>query len=253
MEKPVVISVENLSKKFSLQTDSTFKEFAQSLVFGKQWRKVFWALKDVSFAVKKNESVGIIGPNGSGKSTIMKLLSGVTTPTTGKITIKGSVSSLIELGAGFHPDLSGRENVFLNGLIFGMSKKEIEGKFDSIVGFSEIEKFIDEPVKHYSSGMYLRLGFAVAVHTDPEILLVDEILSVGDAHFQEKCLRKIEEIKKSGTTIVLISHSRGLIQDHTERVLLLIDGQLRFDGAPQKGFDKYEEILTEREKANGKQ
>ncbi len=243
-----VITVEKVSKKFSLQHENTFKEFVPAFLFGKSWATTFWALKDISFEVSKGESFGIIGPNGSGKSTIMKLLAGVTAPTSGKINIQGNVSSLIELGAGFHPDLSGRENVFLNGLIFGMSKKEIRDNFDSIVAFSEIGSFIDEPVKHYSSGMYLRLGFAVAVHTKPDILLVDEILAVGDSSFQKKCLDKISEIKNKGTTIVLISHSRSLIEENAQRVVLLIDGSIKFEGDPKLGFYKYEEYLTEREK-----
>jgi len=185
----------------------------------------FWAVDDVSFELKKGDIFGIIGPNGSGKSTILKMLNGIYMPDRGKIEIRGRVGALIEIGAGFHPMLTGRENVYVNGAILGMSKKEIDAKYDEIVAFSDIGDFINAPVKHYSSGMYVRLGFSVAVHCEPEILLVDEVLAVGDAQFYNKCTNKINEIRDRGTTIVLVSHNMWLIQTMCERVLLLHQGK----------------------------
>lgn len=190
----------------------------------------FWALKDVTFEIQRGECVGIIGPNGSGKSTTLKILSNVTQPTSGTSRINGRLGALIEVGAGFHAELSGRENIFLNGSILGMSKAEIRAKFDSIVDFSEIEQFIDTPVKHYSSGMYVRLGFAIAIHNEPEVMLIDEILAVGDLSFQRKCFAKIEELKREGRTIVLVSHSMSQIQSICERAILLNKGALVADG-----------------------
>ncbi len=171
----------------------------------------FWALKDVSFEVKQGEVVGIIGRNGAGKSTLLKILSRITEPTEGRVRIKGRVASLLEVGTGFHPELTGRENIFLNGAILGMSKAEIRAKFDEIVAFSEIEKFLDTPVKRYSSGMYVRLAFAVAAHLEPEILIVDEVLAVGDAQFQKKCLGKMGDVARGGRTILFVSHNMGAV------------------------------------------
>ena len=194
--KPV-IEFKNVTKDFSLQKQKTFKEFLPALFSGKDTRDKFTALKDISFEIEKGDTVGIVGPNGSGKSTILKLIAGVMSPTSGQVIVNGKISPLIELGAGFHPELTGRENIFLNGAILGLKQKEIAEKFNNIVDFAELWEFIDQPVKHYSSGMYMRLAFAVAVHVDPEILLVDEILAVGDADFQAKCFEKMEEFKKS--------------------------------------------------------
>ncbi|MGD9602563.1 MAG: ABC transporter ATP-binding protein [Gammaproteobacteria bacterium] len=199
----------------------------------------FWALNDVSFEIRPGECVGIIGPNGSGKSTTLKILSNVTQPTTGVARINGRLGALIEVGAGFHPELSGRENIFLNGSILGMSKAEIKAKFDSIVEFSEIAQFIDTPVKHYSSGMYVRLGFSIAIHNEPEVMLIDEILAVGDLGFQKKCFRKIEEFKHDGRTIVLVSHSMSQIQAVCERAILLQQGRLACDGHSDDVADMY--------------
>ena len=192
----------------------------------------FWALKDVSFSIKPGESVGIVGPNGSGKSTTLKILAGVTQQTSGRATVNGKLGALIEVGAGFHAELSGRENVYLNGSILGMKKAEIQKKFDAIVAFAEVEKFIDTPVKHYSSGMYVRLGFAIAVHNEPEILLVDEVLAVGDLSFQRKCFDKMQELKASGRTFILISHSMPQIASLCERAIMLKNGRLVADGLP---------------------
>ncbi len=200
-----------------------------------------WALKDVSFQVEEGEVLGIIGKNGSGKSTLLKILSRITEPTSGSADIHGRVSSLLEVGTGFHPELTGRENIFLNGAVLGMRKQEIERKFDEIVAFSEVEKFIDTPVKRYSSGMYVRLAFAVAAHLEPEILLVDEVLAVGDIAFQKKCLGKMEDVAKGGRTIVFISHNMGAIRSLCGSVIWLDDGQIVKGGSTDKIVREYEE------------
>jgi len=186
----------------------------------------FWALKDISFDVKQGEVLGIIGKNGAGKSTLLKILSQVTTPTKGEIKIKGRVASLLEVGTGFHPELTGRENVFLNGAILGMSKMEIRSKFDEIVTFAEIEKFIDTPVKRYSSGMYVRLAFAVAAHLEPEILIIDEVLAVGDVQFQKKCLGKMEEVGKNGRTVLFVSHNMTAVRNLCNRSIWIHQGEI---------------------------
>ena len=201
----------------------------------------FWALKDVSFSIQPGESVGIVGPNGSGKSTTLKILAGVTQQTSGRAAVNGKLGALIEVGAGFHAELSGRENVYLNGSILGMKKAEIRKKFDAIVAFAEVEKFIDTPVKHYSSGMYVRLGFAIAVHNEPEILLVDEVLAVGDLSFQRKCFDKMQELKASGRTFILISHSMPQIASLCERAIMLNHGKLVADGLPAEVARTYVE------------
>jgi lipopolysaccharide transport system ATP-binding protein len=189
----------------------------------------FWALKDVSFEIKQGDRVGIIGRNGAGKSTLLKILSRITEPTCGRISIKGRVASLLEVGTGFHPELTGRENIFLNGAILGMSKAEITRKFDEIVAFAEVEKFLDTPVKRYSSGMYVRLAFSVAAHLEPEILIVDEVLAVGDAAFQKKCLGKMKEVGQEGRTVLFVSHNMSVLQTLCERCLFLQKGHLFAD------------------------
>ncbi len=189
----------------------------------------FWALSDVSFAIEPGDRVGIFGRNGAGKSTLLKVLSRITTPTTGTIITRGKITSLLEVGTGFHPDLTGRENVFLNGSIMGMSRKEIKSKFDQIVDFSEVEKFLDTPVKHYSSGMQMRLAFSVAAHLTPDILILDEVLSVGDHKFQQKSLKRMEEINNSGCTVIFVSHSIDAIQKYCKRAILLSDGKIAMD------------------------
>jgi len=206
---------------------------------GRDRGDMLWALDGVSFEVRKGEVLGIIGPNGAGKTTVLKLLSRVTRPTSGRITVRGRVSALIELGAGFHPDLSGRENVYLNGAILGLKRREIDQKFDSIVAFSELEEFIDMPVKRYSSGMFVRLGFAVAVHVDPDVLLIDEVLAVGDYMFRDKCVRRIQEFRDAGKTMVVISHNKEMIQKLCDWTLFLYKGKVMFLGGTQEALDLY--------------
>jgi lipopolysaccharide transport system ATP-binding protein len=199
----------------------------------------FWALKEVSFEVKQGEVVGIIGRNGAGKSTLLRILSRITEPTTGSARINGRVASLLEVGTGFHPELTGRENIYLNGAILGMARAEIKAKFDEIVAFAEVEKFLDTPVKRYSSGMYVRLAFAVASHLEPEILIVDEVLAVGDTEFQKKCLGKMESVSRSGRTILFVSHNMSAISDLCSRALLVDKGFIVMDGAPRETTNYY--------------
>ncbi|KGO35716.1 hypothetical protein JT06_00315 [Desulfobulbus sp. Tol-SR] len=203
----------------------------------------FWALKDVSFSVQPGEVVGIIGRNGAGKSTLLKILSRITEPTEGEVRLRGRVSSLLEVGTGFHPELTGRENIFLNGSILGMSRVEIRSKFDQIVAFSEIEKFLDTPVKRYSSGMYVRLAFAVAAHLEPEILIVDEVLAVGDIEFQKKCLGKMGEVAREGRTVIIVSHNMSAIQALCERAILLRTGRVVEDGRTPEVVRSYLKFL----------
>lgn len=199
----------------------------------------FWALRDVSFSIPHGETVGVLGHNGSGKSTILKMVAGLFRPTSGKVAVNGKVSALIELGAGFHPDLTGRENVFLFGSIMGIGGREMKQRFDGIVDFAELTQFIDEPVKHYSSGMYMRLGFATALSVDADILLIDEVLSVGDQHFQDKCLAAIEERQRRGMTIVMVSHELALVQRFCRRALLMDHGHLIADGPAHEIISRY--------------
>jgi len=204
-------------------------------------RDEIWALRNVSFEVQEGEVVGLIGRNGAGKTTLLKILSRVTRPTTGFAEIHGRMGTLLEVGTGFHPELTGRENVFLSGAILGMSKREIDRKFDEIVAFAEVEKFIDTPLKHYSTGMQMRLAFAVAAHLEPEILLVDEVLAVGDAEFQKKCLGKMQDVSKSGRTIMFVSHQMNQVRRLCERVLWIDAGQVRLDGSPEAVIGAYEQ------------
>ncbi len=235
--KDTVIKVENLSKLYDLgeihkQTNS-FRDKLTS-VFKKDGRfkkdDTIWALKNVSFEVKRGEVLGIIGRNGAGKSTLLKILSRITKPTGGKAWINGRVGSLLEVGTGFHPELTGRENIYLNGAVLGMKKAEIKRRFDEIVEFAEVEKFIDTPVKRYSSGMYVRLAFAVAAHLEPEILLVDEVLAVGDNEFQKKCLGKMGDVAKEGRTVLFVSHNISAVKKLCDNALLLNAGQIEFKG-----------------------
>ncbi|HEY0257029.1 MAG TPA: ABC transporter ATP-binding protein [Candidatus Methylacidiphilales bacterium] len=199
----------------------------------------FWALQDVNFQVKEGEILGIIGRNGAGKSTLLKILSRVTAPTSGYVKIKGRIASLLEVGTGFHPELTGRENIFLNGTILGMTKAEIRRKFDEIVAFSEIEEFIDTPVKRYSSGMYVRLAFAVAAHLEPEILIVDEVLAVGDAAFQKKCLGKMNEVSQQGRTVIFVSHNMAMMKTFCETALWISQGAVLESGSPETVINHY--------------
>jgi lipopolysaccharide transport system ATP-binding protein len=233
MSDEAEIQVENVSKKFckDLKTSMRYgiEDIGRNMIgmrshCGQLRKEEFWAVDDVSFEVQRGETLGLIGPNGAGKTTLLKMLNGIFWPDKGKITVKGRMGVLIEVGAGFHPMLTGRENIYLNAAILGMSKQETEEKFDSIVEFADIGNFIDTAVKHYSSGMFVRLGFAVAVHCEPDILLVDEILAVGDEGFQHKCFNKIGELKEKGTTVILVSHNMHLISTFADRVILINDG-----------------------------
>jgi lipopolysaccharide transport system ATP-binding protein len=199
----------------------------------------FWALKDINFEINPGDKVGIIGRNGAGKSTLLKILSRITAPTTGKITINGRVSSLLEVGTGFHPELTGRENIFLNGAILGMKRQEIRNKFDEIVAFAEVEKFLDTPVKHYSSGMYVRLAFSVAAHLEPEILIVDEVLAVGDTQFQKKCLGKMEDVGNEGRTVLFVSHNLAALKHFCSKGILLHQGQNIYSGMAHDAVNFY--------------
>src|SRR3974390_1744354 len=240
-----VIKVEGLGKEYIIgkheKRSETFGEMLTSSLAApfRRLRKLsgdvapeerIWALKDVNFDVKEGEVVGVIGRNGAGKSTLLKILSRVTGPTEGRGMIKGRVSSLLEVGTGFHPELTGRENIYLNGAILGMSRKEIDNKFDKIVDFAGVEKFIDTAVKRYSSGMYVRLAFAVAAHLDPEIMIVDEVLAVGDVEFQKKCLRQMHSVARGGRTVVFVSHNIASIEELCDRVIVMNAGRLEQDG-----------------------
>jgi lipopolysaccharide transport system ATP-binding protein len=206
----------------------------------------FWALKDVTFNVNQGDVIGIIGRNGAGKSTLLKILSRITSPTSGSVNVRGRLASLLEVGTGFHPELTGRENIFLNGAILGMRKTEITRRFDEMVAFAEVEKFLDTPVKHYSSGMYVRLAFAVAAHLDPEILVVDEVLAVGDLTFQKKCLGKMSEVSRGGRTVLFVSHNMAAIENLCTRGVVLHQGELLFDGGAKQGIQFYLNSLSTR-------
>jgi len=257
----VAISVENLSKSYLVGHNARRESYTalrdviarhvhnlvrktkdmasgRQIVQGDEVEE-FWALKDVSFEVKRGEVLGVIGRNGAGKSTLLKILSRITEPSEGRVTISGRVASLLEVGTGFHPELTGRENIFLNGAILGMTRQEIKRKFDEIVAFAEVEKFLDTPVKRYSSGMYVRLAFAVAAHLDPEILIIDEVLSVGDALFQRKCLDKMKSVTQEGRTVLFVSHDLMTISSLCETGVLLSGGRLAFNGPAETAVREY--------------
>jgi lipopolysaccharide transport system ATP-binding protein len=257
MSKPVV-RVQNLGKRYILnhQQQDRHNTLRDAIAAGTKsllsrvnpksqtdrssaFSEEFWALKNVSFEINQGDRIGIIGRNGAGKSTLLKILSRITDPSCGTINIKGRIASLLEVGTGFHPELSGRENIFLNGAILGMGKAEIQRKFDEIVAFAEVEKFLDTPVKHYSSGMYVRLAFAVAAHLEPEILIVDEVLAVGDIQFQKKCLGKMEDVGREGRTILFVSHNMATVKQLCTRAITLSSGQLIDDGAPSAVISRY--------------
>ena len=267
-----VVQVQNLGKRYLLgrqQDSGGYRTLRESFVEAvraplRRFRdpanarppaveEEFWALRDVSFEIKRGEVLGIIGRNGAGKSTLLKILSRITEPTTGKITLKGRVASLLEVGTGFHPELTGRENIFLNGAILGMSRVEIKAKFDEIVAFAEVERFLDTPVKRYSSGMYVRLAFAVAAHLEPEILIVDEVLAVGDAEFQKKCLGKMQDVAQGqGRTVFFVSHNMAAIHQLCTRALLMSHGVLVQNGTPLEVIDTYLHSATEEGFTGGK-
>lgn len=245
-----VISVDNISKKYQLNLKGKSNDSLRDVVTN--WSKNlfssknrsnrkedFWALKDISFDVQQGDRLGLVGANGAGKSTLLKVLSQITAPTTGTVKVKGRMASLLEVGTGFHPELTGRENIFLNGAILGMRKAEIEKHFDAIVDFAGIEKFIDTPVKRYSSGMYVRLGFAIAAHLDPEILVVDEVLAVGDADFQKKSIGKMRDISTSGRTLIFVSHDLTAVQRLCEKGVYLKDGQMMMYGPIDEVINDY--------------
>ncbi len=236
-----VITAEKLSKRYVLGSRQpySFREMLTSMFERGDEKRVLWALRDVSFSVGEGETLGLIGHNGAGKSTLLKILSRITKPTSGTASIRGRVGSLLEVGTGFHSELSGRENIYLNGAILGMKRAEIEKKFDEIVAFSEIEAFLDTPVKHYSTGMYMRLAFSVAAHLDPEVLIVDEVLAVGDVGFQRKCLRKMRDVGESGRTVIFVSHDMQSITRLCRRVIWLKDGELRSDGEAKHVVGEY--------------
>lgn len=251
-----VVTLDRVSKKFTLQHHKA-RSFQEALVNFVHRRngsvEEFWALKDVSFDVQPGETLGIVGENGSGKSTILKLITRILEPTEGRVTVKGRVSALIELGAGFHPDLTGRENIYLNGSILGFSRKDMSRKFDEIVAFSELERFIDTPVKHYSSGMYARLGFSVAISVDPDILIIDEVLAVGDEVFQRKCLDRINAFRRRGKTILFVSHNPSVIEQLCDRVLWMAHGQIQDQGASARVLRNYLAALQRHDEENREQ
>jgi lipopolysaccharide transport system ATP-binding protein len=247
-ESGAIIQVENLGKKYVLrhaarQNSGNLREALTNRLralgrrLRRPWqappretREEFWALKDVSFEVQRGETLGVVGRNGAGKSTLLKVLSRITDPTTGRVTLDGRAASLLEVGTGFHPELTGRENIYLNGAVLGMTRGEIRRKFDEIVAFAEVEKFIDTPVKRYSSGMYMRLAFAVAAHLEPEILVVDEVLAVGDAEFQRKCLGRMQEVAQTGRTVLFVSHNMVAVQRLCQQALWLENGRIKYHG-----------------------
>ena len=243
------LTFDRVSKKYRI-----YRELAEEVGGRSALRKArrlwsgwqdFWALRDVSFAVERGEALGIIGQNGAGKSTILKLLYNITTPTKGEIRINGRLAALIEVASGFHPELTGRENIYLNGALLGMKRREIAAKLESIVDFAGVAAFIDTPVKRYSSGMYLRLGFAIAAHLDPDILLLDEVLAVGDADFQAKCIARINQLKNGGTTIVFVSHNLGAVESLCDRVFLLRQGEVYKSGSARDVISEYEHLLMQ--------
>jgi ABC-type polysaccharide/polyol phosphate transport system ATPase subunit len=239
----ITVSFDHVSKQFTLHHERprSFQELFLNVLHLRRTttKEKYWALRDVSFEVEQGEMLGIVGANGAGKSTLLKLMSRIIEPSSGEITVNGRVSALLELGSGFHPDLTGRENIYLNGSIIGLGRTDMDRIFDDVVAFSEMERFIDVPVKHYSSGMYMRLGFSVAIHVRPDILLVDEVLAVGDQAFQQQCLDRISEMKREGVTILLVTHSLGNVREMCDRALWLDEGQIQTDGPVEQVLEKY--------------
>src|SRR5665647_946147 len=228
------IEINDVSKMFKLYHENVRSLKEKVLFFNKRGYEEFWALKDIDIKVEPGETLGIIGANGSGKSTLLKLMTRILYPTKGKVITNGTIAALLELGAGFQPDLTGRENVYLNASILGFSKKEVDKRFDEIVAFAEMERFIDNHVRNYSSGMYIRLGFAVAINVDPDLLIIDEVLAVGDEAFQRKCLDRIDEIQAAGKTIIFVTHNVEVTKEICSRVVMLEGGRIIKDGAPRE-------------------
>src|SRR5687768_1071506 len=259
MNEPVIV-FDHVYKKFARgEQHTTLRDLIPALLSA-WWNKKqideaalkaeeFWAVNDVSFSVPRGEALGIIGPNGSGKSTILKLLGGILRPDRGAYKVKGRVSALIEVGAGFHPDLTGRENVYLNGCILGMTRKEINAQFNRIVEFAGVEEFIDTPVKRYSSGMAVRLGFAVSAFIEPDVLLVDEVLAVGDTEFRNRCQNRMQQMRRSGVTMILVSHNFDEVRNNCERTLMLYKGSVMTEGPTQKVLERYHQVVGEKIKA----
>jgi len=248
--KVPLIELNNVSKRFRLQQDgqrSWQDVFIHLLRRQRNPERYFWPLRDISLNVYPGDSVGVMGPNGSGKSTLLKLISGILSPTTGEIVVRGRVASLLELGAGFHQELTGLENIFLNGSIYGMSRANIQERMESIISFAELGDFINTPVKHYSSGMYVRLGFSVAIHTDPDLLIVDEVLTVGDTHFQNKCMDAIQLFRERGGTLLLVSHSLDVVESTCTRAVWFEHGEIQADGHPVDVIMKYKNHIAEQE------
>lgn len=246
-DAPAVVTVKNVSKRFTIRKDNSLKERVVTLGrAGRRHSEDFWALKDISLDIPAGTTIGLLGPNGSGKSTLLKTIGGILEPTTGSVERRGRLAALIELGAGFHPDLTGRENVYLNAAILGQTQEETEARFADILQFSGIGDFIDTQVKFYSSGMYVRLAFAVAINTDPDVLLVDEVLAVGDEQFQKKCLDKIREFQEQGRTIILVSHSLGQVQELCDSAVVLHHGEVKFQGSARLAVKNFREILEGR-------
>jgi lipopolysaccharide transport system ATP-binding protein len=251
-----IIQVNNISKQYRMSGSSSVAPTLREALMAKLKSSfnatgnhandsgLFWAVKDISFEVNPGEVVGIVGRNGAGKSTLLKIISRIIKPTFGEVNIYGRVGSLLEIGTGFHPDLSGRENIFLNGAIIGMRREEMRRKFDDIVAFAEVERFLDTPVKYYSSGMYMRLAFAVAAHFEPEVLILDEVLAVGDVAFQKKCLEKMKHVSRQGHTIFFVSHDLPSVRQFCTRALLIESGQLLDDGPVAAVTDRYLELMS---------
>jgi lipopolysaccharide transport system ATP-binding protein len=244
----VVISVQNVSKVYHLY-HHPFDRVLGALALSRRRKAEFWALRDINLRIEKGEVFALLGPNGSGKSTLLQIISGILQPTTGRVLSSGRVAALLELGAGFNPEFSGRENVYLNGEILGLSRNELDDVFPRIEAFAEIGQFIDRPVKEYSSGMYVRLAFSTAIHVDPEVLIVDEALAVGDAIFASRCVQKFEELRKKNVTVLLVSHDLGLIKRLADRAAFMLDGKIVMQGAPKDAVNRYVGFVLDRERA----
>lgn len=248
-EMPYAVQIQDVSKMFKLYHENVKSLKEKVLFFRRMGYEQFWALDDVSIDVEQGETLGIIGANGSGKSTLLKCITKILYPTKGKVTTNGSIAALLELGAGFQPDLTGRENIYLNASILGFSRKEVDKRIEDIVAFSELERFIDNHVRNYSSGMYIRLGFAVAINVDPDILIIDEVLAVGDEAFQRKCLARIDEIQNEGKTIIFVTHSVDLTREICDRVVMLDHGKIVKEGSPREVVDFYHRAMGTEEQA----